>query len=133
MEETVIQESPGMLSSIKEHMHVDTVVDQIRQSKDILIEIAIYASIGFFAGYLVKRYSSLLVIIACCIVGLVVLSKFELVSVAVNWNYICQQLGIQPALLNTESISVIAWDWARTNAMLVSSMVIAFLVGLRVG
>jgi uncharacterized membrane protein (Fun14 family) len=133
VEESVAQEPSGMFQSIKEHMNLDTVVDQIRQSKDILIEVGIYASIGFFTGYLIKRYSSLLVMMVVCVGFLLILSKLDIVAVVVNWDYICQQLGIQSSLLNTESISVIAWEWARTNALLVSSMVIGFLVGLRVG
>jgi uncharacterized membrane protein (Fun14 family) len=133
MADTEIPETGGMLQSVKERVNVDAVVEHIRQSKDIIIEVGIYAAIGFFTGYLMKRYSSLLAMLVLFIGGLIILSKLEIIAVVINWDYIYQQLGMQPYLLTSDSMVTLGWEWARTNALLVSSAVIGFLFGLRVG
>ncbi|HEV2916347.1 MAG TPA: hypothetical protein VGW78_01225 [Candidatus Babeliales bacterium] len=133
MTQTEMPNQTGALQSVKEKLNVDTIVNQIKDSKDTIIEIGLYAIIGFFAGYLIKRYSSFLAMMMLFVGGLIVLVKFEIIAIVINWEYIYQQLGMQPYLLNTDTLMPLAWEWARANSLLVASAVIGFLFGLRMG
>lgn len=126
-------QSTTPLQSVKDSFNVDSVVDNIKQSKDIILEVGLYALIGFFAGYLIKRYSSLLAIMILFVGGLVVLCKLDIIAVIINWEYIYQQLGMQPYFLTTDTVTAMAWEWMRANTLLVGSAVVGFLFGLRMG
>ena len=133
MVQTEIPNQTNTLQTVKEKLNVDAVVDQIKQSKDTIIEVGLYAIIGFFAGYLIKRYSYFLAMLALFIGGLIILTKLQIIAVVINWEYIYQQLGMQPYLLSTDTLMTLAWDWAQKNSILVASAVIGFLFGLRMG
>jgi hypothetical protein len=133
MEDTEVPSSGGVIQSVKECVNFDAAIDHIRESKDVIIEVALYTGIGFLAGYLTKRYSSLLAMLVFFVGILTVLSKFEIVAVSINWNYVYQQLGIQSPLLTSDSLVALGLEWVRINPLLISGTVIGFLVGLRIG
>jgi uncharacterized membrane protein (Fun14 family) len=133
MTNTEVPSTGGVLQSVKDRVNVDAVVEHISQSKDVLIEMAIYTLIGFFAGYLVKRYSSLLATMILLIGILIILGKIGIITVVVNWEYIYQQLGIQPVLLTSDNMASLGWEWMRANTLSVAGAVIGFFAGLRIG
>lgn len=133
MVQTEMPNQISTLQSVKEKLNVDAVVNQIKDSKDTIIEVGLYAIIGFFAGYLIKRYSSFLAMMVLFIGGLIVLAKLDIIAITINWTYIYQQLGMQPYLLSTDTLVTFSWEWARNNSLLVASAVIGFLFGLRMG
>ena len=133
MVEGGIQEQEHVLETVKDRMNIKSVANQLYESRDIILEIALYSCIGFFTGYLLKRYSTVIALLILFIAGLFVLNQFELVNVTINWNSLYEFFEIQPALVATDSVTGFMWEWIRANALIVTSVVIGFLIGLRLG
>lgn len=130
---TQAQQSAGLADSLKNNFSVDGIINQIVQSKELLLEVGLYGLLGFALGYLLKRYSGFIVTLALVMVFLVVLNQFQLVTIVINWNKFYEYVGIQPALVSTDSLVAVGTEWARTNVVIVASGAIGFLIGLRAG
>lgn len=125
--------SESGLQAVKGRMDIKDLVNRVYESKDLLIEIGLWACIGFFAGYLLKRYSGIIALLILFIAALVALHQIELINVTINWQSIYEFFGVQASLANTDNLTGFAWDWMRANTIIVTSGVVGFLVGLRVG
>lgn len=128
-----MEESVGVLHTAKERLNIKDLINQVYESKDLIIEIGLYGCIGFFAGYLLKRYNGVIALLILFIATLVALNQIELISVTINWNSIYDFFGIQPALVVTDTVTGLVWEWIRANVVIAVSAVIGFLIGLRIG
>ncbi len=123
----------GWLESIKERLNLDAIMEQLRLSKDRLIEVALYSGIGFLSGFLLKKYSWYVFVLVLVIVSLVALHQFELIKIVVNWDNVYEFFGIQPAAVTGDNVLAVAWEWMRANMLISISFIVGFLIGLKLG
>jgi uncharacterized membrane protein (Fun14 family) len=126
-----VAQGAGWFGTIKEKSA--SLFDKIRDSKESIIDVALYAGLGFLLGYLVKRFSSYLIMIAIFIVIIVALQQFEVIFVAVNWAKIQSALGMQPVATADASFLSSCWEWMKANVLISVSFIIGFLLGLKFG
>src|SRR3989339_1721211 len=92
----VTDKAAGMLQTIKETssklLHKTT--DAFKNYKGNLVEIAIYAGIGFVIGFVFKKYLKYIALVILFIVGLVILQQFDLVHTSVNWQKLQELFNI---------------------------------------
>jgi len=108
-------------------------IQKVRDSKDQIFDVALYGGLGFLLGYLVKKFSSYLIMLAIFVVIIVALQQFELVFVAINWAKIQSALGIQPVVAADASLVGSIWEWVKVNIIISVSFIIGFLLGLKFG
>jgi len=126
-----VAQGAGWFDAIKDKS--SGLFDKIRDSKESIVDVALYAGLGFLLGYLVKRFSSYLIMIAIFIVIIVALQQFEVIFVAVNWAKIQSALGMQPAATVDASLMSSCWEWMKANVLISVSFIIGFLLGLKFG
>lgn len=124
----------GFLDTLKTRVNFDQIVVKAQESRGLLIDIALYGSIGLLTGYLIKRYSSAVLMLVLMVTGLIVMQQFELISIAINWTKINEVLGLQPTVvIVSDNMPMIAWEWAKVNMAIVVSCIVGFLLGLKIG
>jgi uncharacterized membrane protein (Fun14 family) len=121
------QASVGWLAKIKSSLHLDN----FQFSSNKLIEIGMYLGFGFLIGYILKRFSSFVLIIVLTLLALFLLHQFEIINLSLNIDKLREFLGIQQAA--DSNILCAYWTWAKTNIILVLSFFIGFLIGIRLG
>lgn len=131
VENQMVTQGTGWFDSFKDKS--SNLVDKIRDSKESIVDIALYAGLGFLLGYLVKRFSAYLIMIAICIVIIIALQQFEVIFVAINWAKIQSALGMQPVTTADSSLITTSWEWMKANVLISVSFIIGFLLGLRFG
>jgi len=96
-----------------------------------IIEICSYLGVGFFVGFLLKRYFKYVLIFVLTYVGLIwVLGESDFVLI--NWSHIQSLAHINP----NDTVGTVfssTFCWIRQNLALVIGSVFGFLVGYRVG
>lgn len=121
----------GWFQSLKQKLNVDALVKKMNLSKSRMIEIGIYLSIGFIAGFLFKKYGKYLFVVLATIVGIFILQQFNIVDVAINWNKI---QGIQPIAVPVGAdVWSIYWAWIKLHFIVILSFSVGFFVGFKVG
>ena len=125
---------PGMLDTVKEKLNVNNIMEKIKSSKDQLFEIGLYAGAGFLSGFLLKKYSSYVVVLVLLLVGLGVLNQMEVINLTVNWDKANEIFGIK-AVSNVSADSLIhtIWAWIRANLTISISFLVGLFIGLKVG
>jgi uncharacterized membrane protein (Fun14 family) len=124
----------GILEVVKEKLNFNQVVEKLQNSKGILVDVALYGCIGFLVGFLIKRYSTVVILMVLMTAGLLVLQQFELITIAVNWFKFNDLLGLpQTTTIINENMPMILWEWARANMVIVVSAIIGFLTGVKLG
>ncbi len=126
-----IPSGSGWMDSGKEKM--GTLFGKLRESKDTFFDIALYGGFGFLMGYLVKKFSAYLIILAIFIVVIFALQQFEILFVAVNWAKIQTFLGVEPNASADATLLGMYWDWMKANVLISVSFIIGFLLGLKFG
>ncbi len=128
------QTSPGMLDSIKQSFNMQNIMDKIRHSKDKLFEAGLYAGIGFISGFLLKKYSTYVLVCVLVLIGLGVLQHLEVINVMINWDKVNEVFGIQAAqTVTADSIISIVWEWIKLNMIISISYLVGLFIGLKVG
>lgn len=130
MENVAQVAKPSLIESIKEIMQPEFIAQKIGVDKNVLIDIGLYASIGFILGFLLKKYSEYF--IACVLVcaGLVILQQFDYISLSINTAKIDELLGIPSMPGNDYGAFLLAW--IKANVIASSSFAISFLLGLKI-
>jgi uncharacterized membrane protein (Fun14 family) len=125
-------EQVGIVGSIKSQ--VQGIVDKLKDSKAILIDIALYGGIGFLTGFLFRKYSAYIAFLVLVLVGLIVLQQMNIIAIAINWIKVEELFGIQQGTttMNDTLVSSL-WEWVKANFIIVVSYVVGFLFGLRIG
>ena len=126
--------STGLIDSLKNAMQPDVIADKIGMDKNMLVDISLYGAIGFIVGFLLKKYSEYFISMALLVVGLVVLQHFDYVSFSINMPKIHQLLGLQQtAMVDGYGYGRLLWESIKSNVAGSSSLIIGFLLGLKVG
>jgi len=126
-------ENAGLIESLKNAMQPEVIANRIGMDKNVLIDIALYGAIGFIVGFLLKKYSEYFIALVLLIVGVVVLQQFDYVSFSINIPKIHQMLGLQSVPMVGDKYGVLLLEWMKANIAGSASLVVGFLIGLKVG
>ncbi|MGA9531053.1 MAG: hypothetical protein WBQ73_04175 [Candidatus Babeliales bacterium] len=124
--------SVSFIDKIKHSLQWDTWKKNFAFSQEALTEVGIYLGIGFVLGFLLKKYSTFVVIVTLTVVGFVVLQHVGVLSFSINWTMIYEKLGFEPLVYGDNFLNTY-WQWASENVRIVISLIVGFLVGLKVG
>src|SRR5579862_6238690 len=124
----------GFIDSLKNAMQPETMANNLGMDKNMLVDIALYGAIGFIVGFLLKKYSEYFISMALLIVGIVILQHFDYVSFSINMPKVYELLGMQPVVV-TDSYGYgrLLWESIRSNVAGSTSLLVGFLIGLKVG
>ncbi|HRN78059.1 MAG TPA: FUN14 domain-containing protein [Candidatus Dependentiae bacterium] len=110
------------------------VMDKLKDSKSILIDVALYGGIGFLTGFLFRKYSTYIAFLVLFLVGLIVLQQMNVITIAINWIKVEELFGIQQGTTTiNDTLLGSFWEWVKANFIIVVSYIVGFLFGLRVG
>jgi uncharacterized membrane protein (Fun14 family) len=123
----------GIIESIKNAMHPETIANKFGVDKNMLIDIGLYGSIGFIIGFLLKKYSEYFISFILLIIGLVVLQQFDYIAISINMPKIHDLLGLQSMPVAGEGYASLLLEWIRANVAGSASLAVGFLIGLKVG
>ena len=124
----------GIIETIKESINPQAVVQKLKVSQAQLIDMGLYAAIGFLLGFFIKRYATYVIAFGLFATGIILLSQFNMLSLHINWSEVYQTLNIPVAAgVGMDNVAAIAWEWARSNILASSSFVVGLLIGLKVG
>lgn len=127
--ETVKSEAVGFIESIKNKLVSWYVSMQLDTYK--IIKVLACFGIGFFFGYILKKfYKQIFLIIISAVILALLLNYIQYIQI--NWGLIKTQLGINP----TDSIEAVFNGLVNTlkaNILYVIGWVLGFIIGNRVG
>ena len=125
--------SGGWFDLFKERIQFDVMVKKIWASKNIVIDVVLYGSIGFLAGFLFKKNSQYLIFFIFFAAGCFVLQQLNIVLITFNWQKIHALMGTQPTGMVGDNLLMFTWEWIKTNLAISLSFSVGFLAGLKVG
>jgi uncharacterized membrane protein (Fun14 family) len=126
--------STGFWQKIITTLHLDDLWNNIKNSQDTILYITIFAGIGIFLGFLLKRYGSFFITFALLLSCIVILAQFDLLLVSINWSKAYNLAGLPDSgVATSESFFLMIWDWIKNNVPLAVSFVVGFLIGLKIG
>lgn len=120
------------LMSMKEKFTASSLLDKVRGSQQLLIEMGICLSAGFLIGFLLKRYAQYVAAFILFVALIFVFQHFSIVNIDINWNRIPELIGIEPIADSSDAASAYI-AWAKENIWLVISFSVGFLFGLQIG
>lgn len=126
-------ENTGLIESLKNAMQPEVIANKIGMDKNVLIDIGIYGAIGFITGFLLKKYSEYFIAAILLIVGILVLQQFNYVSFSINTSKIHQMLGLQSSSVVGDRYGVLLFEWMKANVAGSASLIVGFLIGLKIG
>ncbi len=123
----------GWFDLFKERIQFDAMVDKAWASKNIIIDVVLYGSIGFLGGFLFKKHSQYLILFILFVAGCFVLQQFNIMSITFNWQKIHELMGTQPTGMVGDNLLILTWEWIKANLVVSLSFVVGFLAGLKIG
>jgi uncharacterized membrane protein (Fun14 family) len=126
-------ENTGLIESLKNAMQPEVIANKIGMNKNMLIDIGLYGAIGFIVGFLLKKYSEYFIAAMLLIIAVIVLQQFDYVSISINIPKIHQMLGLQPSPLVGDRYGMLLLEWMKANVAGSASLVVGFLIGLKIG
>jgi uncharacterized membrane protein (Fun14 family) len=124
----------GFIDSLKNAMQPETIANKLGMDKNMLVDIALYGAIGFIVGFLLKKYSEYFISMALLIIGIVILQHFDYVSFSINMPKVYELLGMQPVVVvDGYGYGKLLWESIRSNVAGSTSLLVGFLIGLKVG
>lgn len=123
----------GLVETLKNAMQPEAIANKIGMDKNMLVDIGIYGAIGFITGFLLKKYSEYFIAMGLLVVGVVVLQQFDYISVSINMPKIHGMLGLQSAPVAGDRYGALLLEWMKANIVGSASLVVGFLIGLKVG
>jgi uncharacterized membrane protein (Fun14 family) len=126
-------ENQGILDSLRNAVQPESVVEKLGIDKQLLIDIGLYGSIGFIAGFLLKKYSEYFICFVLFVVGLIVLQQCDYISLSVNMAKIQYVLGVESMLFESGAYGSFVMEWIKSNVPSSLSLLVGFLIGLKVG
>lgn len=121
------QASVNWIDKVKSSLHLDN----FQFSSGKLIEVGMYLGFGFLIGYVLKRFSSFVLIIVLTLLAIFLLHQFEIINLSLNIDKLHDFLGVRQAV--DANIFCVYWTWAKENIILLLSFFIGFLIGIRLG
>ncbi len=129
-----VTKGAGILDSVKERVNVSGIVEKMQTSQGLLVEVAIYSGIGFLSGFLLKKYSTYVLILVLVLIGLGVLNHVELIKLSIDWAKVSSTLGITLAQpVTADGLLASVWEFAKMNKAISISGIVGFLIGFKVG
>jgi hypothetical protein len=121
----------GWFDKLKNSLQFDKLAEKLNISSYKLLDMALFLGIGFFVGFLWKRYANY-VIAAICFIGLVILlNQLEIITVTINWVKIQDCCGIRPVSADPDVVGTL-WEWSKQNLLIIFSFIIGFCFGAKV-
>lgn len=120
----------GFFEGLKEKFALNMIVQKIKDSKETIIAVGIYLALGFLVGFLIRRFSRVLVWLILFIVALAVLQYAGYVSIDVHFTKIQEMLGLREAI-SQDSLAPHLVEWFKNNIPTAVAAVIGLLLGLR--
>lgn len=130
----VAAQQSGLFTRLVEMLHLDSFAQKIGTNKQVLIDIGLFGTIGLIIGFLFKRYSEYVIVLALFMLGLVVLEQLDLISISINVVALQQMLGLPniPAITGETYLSLL-WEWMKIHVPASISFGVGFLIGLKIG
>lgn len=127
----MVDNAPGTqlnwIDKVKSTLHLD----KLQLSTQKLVDVGIFFGAGLIFGYLLKRFSMVLLLVIITIVALLLLHQFEFINLSVNADKIRELIGLhQPIDGNWMSAM---WIWSKKHIFQLLSFAIGFLIGIRLG
>lgn len=118
------------LDKIKETLRIDALTKSLNISKQTVIDVVLYAGIGFLIGFLFKKYSYVVAVAVVIVLGIIILQQFEFISLTINWNHVNEILGLKGSMMPVETNW---WEWIKANAIALFSLFVGIALGLKIG
>ena len=123
----------GILDNVKDRVDWTGIKSKFDFSQSQLIEMATYFGIGFFSGFLFKKYAKYLIVsIIVLVLALKYFNAFDFLTI--NWENIYSYLGLDSSIsdFGGHLYNIVA-TWVKSNVAASVSLSVGFLVGYKVG
>lgn len=114
---------------VKSKLHIDSLINYIKEYKEQLLEFSLYAGVGFLVGFLLKRFTTFFIFLVFFGGLLVILQHFHYLNF--NYEKVYEIFGVQSSLSNSENLLIVIWEWVKINWLLSFGFSIGFLLGLK--
>ncbi|HTM05843.1 MAG TPA: hypothetical protein VL201_01240 [Patescibacteria group bacterium] len=129
-----VAEQKAILETVKEKVNLQTFFEKVQDSRGIILDIAIFGCVGFLSGYLLKRYINAVITMIITGVILFMMQQFSLLTITIHWEILYELLGITQVInLVGDNLGLFIFEWAKANVFLVTSSLIGFLIGIKIG
>lgn len=133
MENGVASQPTSVVEKVNEVVQPQGWIEKIKAHKDDLIEIGIYAGVGFLCGFLFKRFGTYFIAFAVGIGVLLLMQQVDLVTFSVNWAKIQSFFGVTTLpVTDGSAFFTTLWEWIKANVRPVLSFSVGFLIGFNV-
>jgi uncharacterized membrane protein (Fun14 family) len=122
----------GIVESLKSAMQPETIANKLGVDKNMLIDIGIFGAIGFILGFLLKKYSEYFIALVLLIIGILVLQHFDYLAFSLNTQKIHDMLGLHSVPVAGIGYGSLLTEWVKSNIAGSVSLVVGFLIGLKV-
>lgn len=129
--DTAVQEQLSWFERLKQSFSFEKVMEALHVNKYTLINIALFATIGFFIGFFWKRYANYIIALFLFIGALIILQQLDFFYIEINWNKIQECCGVVPVESHTDIFNAI-FSWAKINLIILLSFLIGFSFGTKV-
>lgn len=132
LENGVAQQPMSLVNEAAEAVNPKGWLQTIKDNKDVLVEIGIYAGLGFLCGFLFRRFGTYFIAFLVAIGVLLLMQQVDLVTFSVNWDKVQSFFGIQPLATPDTSWVGHLWEWVKINIRPVVSFSVGFFIGFNV-
>jgi len=117
---------------MKDALNPKLLWQKIKDSKSLLLDIALFFGVGFLIGFFLRKYGQYVAAFIVFCVCLILLSQFNIVQLGINWERVQQVIGFRlPVVPEGGTLVAVYWEWVKINIFPVLSFCVGFLVGLR--
>lgn len=120
----------GWFEKIKNYIKFDELLKKLSESKYKLLDMALFAGIGFLIGFLWKRYANYFIAFFVFLAGLIILQQVRVLDIHIDWLRIQECCGVQPITGHADMPSLV-WEWIKANILIVFSFIIGFCLGTK--
>jgi uncharacterized membrane protein (Fun14 family) len=129
-----IPEQKAILETVKEKVNLQAFFEKVQNSRGLIFDIAIFGCIGFLTGYLLKRYINAVITVIITSAILFLMQQFSLLTITIHWDTLYELFGITQLInLVGDNLSLFIFEWAKANVFLVTSSLVGFLIGIKIG
>ncbi|HSC25336.1 MAG TPA: FUN14 domain-containing protein [Candidatus Babeliales bacterium] len=126
-------QSISLIETLKNTVQPENVARKIGIDKNTLIDFCLYGAIGFILGFLIKKYNEYFIALVLLLVGLIVLQQLDYISLTINLSKIHEMLGLRHVSIIGDRYGTLLLEWIKSNIIGSTSLIIGFLIGLKVG
>lgn len=121
----------GFADRVKDFFQVDKIVASLDLTQEKVLKIGIFAVVGFFLGFFLRKYGrSLFIALAGFVVLLIAFEYLQVISI--NWQVARTLVGLTPTD-TIETVFQALLAWARSQVLPVSAGILGFIAGYKVG